>query len=154
MLKADIDVRWPLVLQRQEEVLRVLDDIARNCRAIHRFDRAALVRLYRPGRDLSDLARYFAVSPGSINSALSRLVRIARGLERTETLQRAANGKRYVVIVPVDHLAEGEYVQTILATHDLRGVVEALDAAEDWRRPSIHRRIGGGPLRESAVNRT
>jgi hypothetical protein len=59
-----------------------------------------LLRLYRPRCDLRDLARYFAVSPGAITDALSRLVRIAKRLERDETLQNAASGMRYVVIVP------------------------------------------------------
>ena len=133
MLKEEIDDGWPLVLQREQKVLQVSRQISTRCRAVLRIDRAALVRMYDPSRDFNDLARHFGVSAGSINNALSRLVRIARELERGETLGQASRGKRYVVIVPVDHEAEGQYVLDVLSSHEFTGVVEELDRAEDWR---------------------
>jgi hypothetical protein len=126
MLREDIDACWPLVLEHRDRVLTVVRRVAEKYRVVSRIDRAALVGLYMPGRDFNEIARRFGVSPGSINNALSRLVRIARELDRTETLERAATGKRFVVIVPVDHQAEGEYVRSVLARHELDGVVEQL----------------------------
>ena len=62
---------------------------------------------------LEELIASGLFSPGSINGPLSGHVRIARDLERTESLHQAANCKRCIVLVTVYHPAEAEYVRTI-----------------------------------------
>lgn len=131
MQREEIEECWPLVLRRKEQVLAVSQQVSKKNRSALRIDRAALVDAFAAERDFNVLAHRFGVSPGSINNALSRLIRIARDLERTATLASAAGGKRYVVIVPVDHEAEGEYVRNLLAQHELRAVLERLDENDE-----------------------
>lgn len=130
MSKDEIDDCWPLVLDRQSQVLQVVRRNQAHHKSVTRMDRAELLRLYDPSRDIRDIAQHFGVSPGSVNDALARLVRIARRLERDATIERAALGKRHVVIVPVDNKVEGEYVLSVLADHELRGIAEELD--DEW----------------------
>jgi hypothetical protein len=133
MQREEIDRCWPLVVQHSERVLSVSAAIASKYRCVLRIDRQALLGMYTAGADFSELARHFRVSAGSINSALSRLVTIARNLDRFDILRRAANGQRLVVIVPVSDLASAEYVRHVLASHEFSGVVERVEESDSWR---------------------
>ena len=136
MDKERIDADWHLVLKRASAVVQIANEISSRYRAVLRFDRAALIRLYDPTRDFRAVARELGVSSGAINYALWRLVKIAVDLERRHTLNSASDGKRWVVIVPVEHQAEAAYVQHLLMQHELRGVVERLEECEYSRDES------------------
>jgi DNA-binding GntR family transcriptional regulator len=135
MQRQEIDAWWPIVVARRDDVLKMSEQRSDQCRTTRRINRADLLMMYSPGRKFAELAHHFGVSPGSVNEALSAFVGIARRLERQATLDRHANGKRCVVIIPVDHRAEAEYVLAMLAPHDIRGVVEHLDCG-DIRSPA------------------
>jgi hypothetical protein len=132
MLKKDIDACWPLVIKRQADVLAIYEQTAKKYRKVLRIDRGTLIRQYDPSCDFNDLARDLSVSTGAVNNALSVLVRIARELERTATLELRSNGQRLVVIVPVHNQLQADHVLNILAAHQLKGVVEYLNYSDDF----------------------